>query len=148
MPLAARPLRGGIALLALLVAGLVVGCDGTSAPRDGSPTSTGPPSTAHAATAPARQPHTLVLAATGTAKINTLSYVIDGRTAQVKSVTLPWRKPVDVPADGRRHEWSLSVQHGSGHVDLVAIFDGTVVARGTGSTTGTGSANVGGSVLG
>jgi hypothetical protein len=57
---------------------------------------------------------------------------------------------VEVPADGRRHAWSLTLKHRSGKVELVAIFDGAVTGqtRGQVSGGGTGTASVGGDVRG
>ncbi|MEJ3747666.1 hypothetical protein WEI85_30790 [Actinomycetes bacterium KLBMP 9797] len=101
-----------------------------------------------ASTAPARQPHILVLTATGTGTVDTFTYVIDGQETKGRAVRLPWRQSVDIPADGRRHEYRLTVRFRTGTVDLVAIFNGQEVARSRGSTSGKGDASVGGNVLG
>lgn len=101
---------------------------------------------------PDRQPRTLVLKATGTARVTSIRYTLDRKVRRKGAVELPWRQPVTVPVDGRPHSWTLVVRFvGTGHVNLVAILDGAVVARGgsAGSGSGvTGSAGVSGSVNG
>lgn len=133
----------------------VAGCAGHADP-DTTPTAT-PSHTvtstpASETTVPDRQPRTLVLKATGTAKVSSIKYTLDRKVRRKGHVKLPWRQPVTVPVDGEPHSWTLVVKFvGTGHVDLVAILDGAVVARGgsAGSGSGvTGSAGVSGSVSG
>jgi len=127
-------------------------CAGTS----DEPTTADPPSVASpspsASVAPstpaARQPHILVVSATGTARVTSLTYVLDGKSTKVSAVKLPWRISIDVPSDGVRHAWSVTLAHGKGNVEVRAIFDGKVVGTTRGSTSGTGTASTGGSVLG
>ncbi|MFC6016254.1 hypothetical protein ACFP2T_08595 [Plantactinospora solaniradicis] len=143
-----RPLAAGTVLLIAVLAG----CDDSPAPSGaGSPapasTTTGPAIDA-TSTAPARQPHILVLTATGDARIDSFTYVLDGKATDGRSARLPWRQSVDVPADGRRHEWSLTVKFRQGDVSLVGMFNGRVQTTSQGSSSGTGTANIGGSVLG
>jgi hypothetical protein len=96
-----------------------------------------------------REPHSLVYSATGTAPVTSVTYELDGVKTTERSVTLPWRKAVDVPADGKRHTWSLKLKHRSGRVELVAIFDGSVVGQTGGQVSGgTGNAEVGGDLRG
>ncbi|MBE1491442.1 hypothetical protein [Plantactinospora soyae] len=144
---AVRSLAAGAVLLTALVAG----CDNGPAPSTGSPTptvTTAGPVVDATSTAPARQPHTLVLTATGDARIDSFTYVLDGQATEGRSVRLPWRQSVDVPADGRRHEWSLLVKYRQGDVSLVGIFNGQVLTTSRGSSSGSGTANISGSVLG
>lgn len=113
-----------------------------------SPTAAGSPSEAAPSTPAARQPHILVVTATGTARVTSLTYALDGKPTKVNTVKLPWRMSIDVPSDGLRHTWSVELTHGKGDVDVRAIFNGKVVGTARGSTSGTGSASTGGSVLG
>lgn len=103
-------------------------------------------------TVPDRPPHTLVLKATGGAKVTSVKYTLDRKLQKKGAVKLPWRKSVTVPADGKPHSWTLDVKFtGNGAVNLVAIFEGKVVAQGgsAGSGSGvTGNASVGGTVSG
>ena len=81
--------------------------------------------------------------------VSSVTYVLDGGRTTERSVSLPWRKVVDVPADGKRHSWSLTMKHRSGRVELVAIFDGAVTGQTRGQVSGgTGTASVGGNVRG
>jgi hypothetical protein len=144
-----------IVRLVPLAAALVLlgtACAGTS----DEPTAADPPGVAapspSASAAPstpaARQPHILVVSATGTARVTSLTYVLDGKSTKVSAVKLPWRISIDVPSDGVRHAWSVTLAHGKGNVEVRAIFDGKVVGTTRGSTSGTGTASTGGSVLG
>jgi hypothetical protein len=86
---------------------------------------------------PDRQPHTLVLKATGTGgiSITKFKYTLDGKVQQDGKADLPWRKSLTVPADGLPHSWSLEVEYaGAGTFELFAIFDG----KGAGYTKGQG----------
>ncbi|NUS71828.1 MAG: hypothetical protein HOQ05_00315 [Corynebacteriales bacterium] len=94
------------------------------------------------------EPHALVLTATGDAPINSLNYTFDGKTVQDTSAVLPWEVSVDVPADDKRHEWELIVQHGSGNVQLVATLDGNFLTQSQGGGTGDGTVRVSGWVKG
>lgn len=104
------------------------------------------------ATVPDREPRTLVLKATGNARVTSVKYTLDRKVRRKGKVKLPWRQPVTVPVDGKPHSWTLVVKFtGTGHVNLTAILDGRVVAVGgsAGSGSGvTGSAGVSGSVSG
>jgi hypothetical protein len=152
MPQIARRVHA-LAAVALLVAG----CGDTPTDRPaGAPSSVAAPidgsvdaaSPSASASTPARQPHILVFTATGTATVRSLTYVLDGKSTTVRSARLPWRLSVDVPVDGLRHEWSLTVVHGKGRVEALGIFNGQVTGRSVGSGSGTGTVSVGGSVLG
>lgn len=145
-----------IARLVTAAAALVVlaaGCGGNAdeppataaAPSTTAPATSAPPSPSAPAT---RQPHILVFTATGTARLTSVTYELDGKPTKLGAQKLPLRLSVDVPSDGLRHEWSLTVEHGKGNVELRAIFNGKVVGTSRGSTTGTGTASAGGSVLG
>jgi len=140
------PLAAAIVLLA-------AGCGGGFEDEPDAEAPPPSPSTATSAATPAqtpaaRQPHILVFTATGTAPITTLTYELDGKSTKVGARKLPWRQQVDVPADGVRHEWKVTMTHGSGRVEVRAIFNGTVVGTTQGRTSGTGTASASGSVLG
>jgi len=128
---------------------LLAGCGGEPAPTASAtvaPSPSPPPSSSVAL----REPHTLVFSATGTARVTSVTYELDGHKSTQRSVSLPWRKVVEVPADGKRHDWHLTMKHGGGRVELVAIFDGAVAGqtRGQLSGGGTGTAAVGGDLRG
>jgi hypothetical protein len=143
--------RGGqLAASALLLIALA-GCGPTPQDASQAPAPTTAPATT--ATMPDREPHTLVLNATGGGQVTSIKYTLDGRVVQHGAVTLPWREPVTVPADGLPHSWALEVEFtGNGGVELLAIFDGQVIAHGgnavSGSGSGRGNAAVGGTVNG
>jgi hypothetical protein len=106
---------------------------------------------ATSASVPDRQPHTLVLNATGTGKVLAMTYTLDKKVVRRGAVKLPWRESITVPADGRPHSWTLEVEFtGGGNVSLAAIFNGQVAAKGgsAGSGNARGSATVGGTVNG
>lgn len=138
--------------LVVLVA-FLAGCRGEESPpgADAPSPTTPPPTTVGVdatSTELARRPHILVLTATGTAKIDKFTYVLDGNTTEGRVTRLPWRQSVDVPADGRRHEWSLTVEYRQGSVELAGILNGQVLTDSRGYSTGTGTASISGSVLG
>jgi hypothetical protein len=142
---------GSVPMTALLVAALA-GCGGTAAPSaepSPAPSASAPVAPSPSPSVALREPHNLVLTATGTAAVTSVTYELDGRKSTQRSVSLPWRKVVEVPADGKRHKWSLTMKHRSGRVELVAIFDGTVTGQASGRVRGgTGTASVGGSLRG
>lgn len=142
-------------VIALLAAGLLTACGeskppATSAPSAGSTqssSSTPPPSSAPTATTPTKPPtmpptpekkYLLELEAKGTARITLLTFTMDGKTTQQKSVKLPWRKAVDVPAGD--HEWKLTMKYGNGTVFALSKVDGQVLTQTAGSSSG-GSSN-------
>ncbi|ROT34083.1 hypothetical protein EF879_04245 [Micromonospora sp. HM5-17] len=150
---AARPLTAGLVVLVALLAG----CGADDSPPGADPSAAVPPASATAtasaavdatSTEAARQPHILVLTATGKATIDKFTYVLDGRATEGGPVRLPWRQSVDVPADGRTHEWSLTIEYRRGNVELVGMFNGQVLTRTNGRSTGTGTVSISGSVLG
>lgn len=95
-----------------------------------------------------RVPHSLVFSAEGDADVISIVYELDGEKSTDRSVSLPWRKVVEVPADGRQHRWNLTLKHGGGHAELIAIFDGSVAGQTQGAGTGSGTLEVGGAVRG
>jgi hypothetical protein len=115
-------------------------------------TPTGQPVPAHptlsAPVARARQPHILVFTATGTAALDSVTYVVDGRSVTAPGAALPWRVSVDVPADGAMHNYSVTVLSHHGSVDILAILDGTVTGSSAGSSSGTGTVQLSGSLAG
>ncbi len=148
MPPIARLVPAAAALVLL-----AAGCgDNSDEPLESAqaPTSAAasPSPSALPSTPEARQPHILVFTATGTARITSVTYKLDDKSTKLGARKLPLRLSVDVPSDGLRHEWSLTITHGKGNVELRAIFNGNVVGTSRGSTSGTGTASAGGSVLG
>ncbi|MCP3803741.1 hypothetical protein NLX83_31160 [Allokutzneria sp. A3M-2-11 16] len=108
---------------------------------------------------PDRQPHTLVLNATGSgdAMLNKIKYSLDGQVQEEGATQLPWRKSLSVPADGLPHSWELSITYTAGRsakLDVFALYDGKEMGRtaggggGTGNTKMTGGASIGGRVNG
>jgi hypothetical protein len=140
--------------MAVLLIATLAGCAGNAAPSGEDPAPEVASSSAAASVAPSkppavREPHTFVFSATGTAAVTSVTYELDGEKTTERSVSLPWRKVTDVPADSRLHTWRLTVKLRSGGVKLVGIKDGTVVGqsqvRGTGDN---GSAGVSGEFRG
>jgi hypothetical protein len=130
----------------LLVAGtalgvlLLAGCGGGVLPGGTSPTTTAKTATPSTLSAPqTRQPHIMEFTATGSAKISSISYVIDGQTTTVPATTLPWHQSVNIPADGANHNYEVDVDYGYGDIDILAIVDGQTQDSSTGSASGSGS---------
>ncbi|WIX76402.1 hypothetical protein QRX50_33740 [Amycolatopsis carbonis] len=155
----ARAGAAPVAVAALLAALSACGSDpapvastpSTSAPASSS--SVAPPSTS----VPDREPHTLVLNATGEGKLTQIKYTLDGETKQTGAVALPWRQSLTVPADGKPHQWTLEISYAGGTkgtVDMFSIIDGKEgIHTGAGSAGSpgshiSGSASVGGTVQG
>lgn len=135
----------------LLVAALVdfghlTGTPAVAAMVSGEPLAAASAVMTTAPTAADRQAHTLVLTATGSARVDSLSYLFDGRADGQGTAVLPWRKSVNVPADGRQHEWSLTVRYSGGSIEVLAAVDGAGQARAIGG--GTGTVYISGSVRG
>lgn len=144
---AGQTIACGLLLVALAGCGENPETGSNSGAASASPTPSNVPSSS--AAVPDRQPHTLVLSATGSSRVTSMKYTLDGRVVQRGAVKLPWRESVTVPADGRPHSWSLEVEYrGKGGVKLVAIFDGRVVAQSAGGGSGSGSFSGGASVNG
>lgn len=141
-----------VAVCAVVLA--VAGCGQRAAPTpEREPSKSKSSDSVTKTTVPDREPRTLVLKATGSAKVTSVKYTLDREVRKKGAVNLPWRKSVTVPADGKPHSWTLDVKFtGNGSVNLVAIFDGNVVAQGgsagSGSGNVTGQASVGGTVNG
>lgn len=147
MPLS---MRGRRAVVCAAVVLALAGCSQAPEPGPG-PKATESKTPVTRSTVPDREPRTLVLKATGSAKVTAVTYTLDRKVRKKGRVTLPWRKAVTVPADGDPHSWRLDVRFtGNGRINLVAIFDGGVVARGgsAGSGNVSGNASVGGTVRG
>jgi hypothetical protein len=139
-----RPHAYGIALLITTLAG----CAGHAAPS-AEATVTIQPSPSPSPSVALREPHSLVFSATGTAPITSVTAEIDGVRTTARSVKLPWRKVVEVAADGKRHTYALTMKYRTGRVELVAILDGAVVGRSLGQTSGgTGDVSASGDLIG
>lgn len=131
------------------------GCGG-AAPSAGTPTPTGPASPATgtgpateisaSASLPVTEPHILVFTAEGSATVDSLTYVVDGETVRERSVSLPWRKSLTVPADGRVREWQLTAKFRAGDVTLVAYLDGRISTQSRAGGTGSGTASLAGRI--
>ncbi|WP_328609676.1 hypothetical protein OG943_11290 [Amycolatopsis sp. NBC_00345] len=141
--------------------GALAACGSTPAPA--SPSSSAPlpkPSSSAPPTSPKvpdREPHTLVLNATGSGDITTIKYSLDGVEKQTGAVDLPWRESLTVAADGKPHQWTLEIDYSgvrTGGIDMFAVFDGKEAGRsgagsaGSGNTHVSGNASVGGTVDG
>ncbi|HWD05226.1 MAG TPA: hypothetical protein VG674_22540 [Amycolatopsis sp.] len=126
----------------------------TPAPSSAPPA---PKPVATSTSVPDREPHTLVLNATGEGKLTQITYTLDGKTQQTGAVTLPWRQSLTVAADGKPHQWTLEISYSGGtkgNVDMYSIFDGKegihVGAASAGSPGShiSGSSGTGGTVQG
>jgi hypothetical protein len=80
-------------------------------------------------------PHTVVFSVTGDGYVGAITYVIDGRTTTERSVTLPWRRTVQVPPRDGGHTWDLKTHQGNGTSTTVVYVDGS--AFGGSSCSGT-----------
>lgn len=134
----------------MLLTVLVAGCGGGGVDREppapvSAPASAPAPVTTSVAV---QAPHNLVFSAEGDAEVVSIVYELDGESSTEESVSLPWRKTVEVPADGRQHRWNLTLTHRGGYAELIAIFDGAVTGRTEGSGSGTGTLEVSGTVRG
>jgi hypothetical protein len=124
-------------------------CGSTPAPA--APSSSAPPpkpSSSAPPKVPDREPHTLVLNATGSGDITTIKYSLDGAEKQTGAVKLPWRESLTVPADGKPHNWTLEIDYsgtGKGGIDMFAVFDGKEAGRSGAGSAGSGDAHVSGS---
>jgi hypothetical protein len=117
-----RVKRRQVALGLLLIA--LAGC--------GPSQETTPSSTA----TPEQETHSLVLTATGTAQVTSLTYTLDGRVVRTGPATLPWEETVAIPADGRKRKWALEAEFGPGDVTLVATVDGQLFSQSSGGGDG------------
>jgi hypothetical protein len=89
-----------------------------------------------------REPHTLVLSVTGTATLENVTYLVNGRTVEEKTATLPWEKTFQI----RSGKWNLMIRHGDGDIEAFATVDGKLVTQGAGGGTGTGQVQVSGTI--
>ena len=96
----------------------------------------------------AREPDNLVLTATGDAHIESVTYVVDGRSVTASSPRLPWRVTLKVPADGARHTYSVTMDTTSGMVDMLAIVNGAVQSKSSGGGTGESTTQLSGDFVG
>jgi hypothetical protein len=131
---------------------LVAGCGGGVGPTDQASSLPGvvvSPSLETPSPSVALQvPHSLVFSAGGDADVISIIYELDGEESTERSVSLPWRKVVEVPADGKQHRWNLTLKHGGGHAELIAIFDGSVTGQTQGAGSGKRTLEVSGTVRG
>ncbi|MYW89757.1 hypothetical protein G3I59_03745 [Amycolatopsis rubida] len=143
-PAVARTVLAPVALLAALTA-----CSGSPAPAPAASSSSAAPVEERV---PDRQPHTLVLNATGSGSLKQITYTLDGATQETGPVKMPWRQSLTVPADGKPHQWTLEITYSgaSGEVDMYSVVDGkeSVHTASGGHGNVTGSASIGGSLEG
>lgn len=85
---------------------------------------------------PGQEVHSLVLTATGTARVTSLTYTLDGRVIRTGPASLPWGETVSVPADGRKRTWALDAEFGAGEVTLAATVNGQPVTQSSGGGEG------------
>ena len=90
--------------------------------------------------------HSLVLTASGTAKITSLTYTLDDRVISSGPTTLPWEETISIPADGHDHSWALEAKYSNGVVDLAATVDGQLLTQSSGGGTGEGTATIDGEI--
>jgi len=132
----------------LVITAVLAGCGGNPAPPPRETPSSSPPPVAEKTVA-AKEPHSLVYSATGTAAVTSITYELDGQPTTLRSVKLPWRKVLEIPADGKRHDWRVAINHRDGRAELIAIFDGSVVGRSAGQVSGgSGTVSASGNVRG
>ncbi|WP_326560742.1 hypothetical protein [Micromonospora sp. NBC_01796] len=141
-----KPATARLAVSILLLAA-VAGCTDTS-PETRAP---GAPASAtdaplepsiQATSAPSREAHTLVLSMTGTARLENVSYEVNGEAVEEKAAKLPWEKTFRIESGS----WKLVVRHGSGDVRAVATVDGKLFTQGAGGGDGTGQLQLSGSI--
>jgi hypothetical protein len=144
--------RRGAALVtgAVLAVSLLAACARAAPPATLVPTTTQPASTTvpTPSVVATRQPHLLVFTATGDAGVDSVTYIVDGHTVTDRSVHLPWRVTLDLPADGALHNYSVTIRTRSGDVRILAILDGKVQSQSDGGGTGTGTAQLSGDLAG
>ena len=131
----------------------LAGCG--QAPQPAAPT-TPPPATTTTTAATStlsapqtRQPHIMDFSATGSAKITSINYTIDGQTTALPATPLPWHQSVNIPADGARHNYEVDLHYRDGSVVIDANVDGQNVGSSNGSTSGgSGDAQLSGDFVG
>lgn len=144
----------------LVVSALLAGCgggtadrdgDGTAAPAASNQTSTGTPAAAAPSaepTQPAGDPVILLLTATGTARVQSLTYEVGDEKGTETSAKLPWRKTFTLYAGDEPQNWKLVINHSDGDVRAIARINGRVVTQGAGGGTGTGTVTLSGRISG
>ncbi|MFL6073600.1 MAG: hypothetical protein ACJ73S_09415 [Mycobacteriales bacterium] len=94
-----------------------------------------------------RQPHILVFTATGDAAVDSVTYVVDGKSVTASPASLPWRVSLPLPADGAMHNYEVTINVHHGSVQILAILDGTT--RSSSNWSGdTGQAQLSGGIAG
>jgi hypothetical protein len=88
-------------------------------------------------------PHTLVFDITGHGEFSSLTYVINGKETTERSVGLPWKKTIHLPAKDGRDTWRLKTQQGIGSSQVVVYVDGRPVISGSCAGDGCNSNNSG-----
>ncbi|WP_433337661.1 serine/threonine-protein kinase [Spirillospora sp. CA-294931] len=66
----------------------------------------------------------------GTARLPTLTYSVDGRSVTLKNVRLPWRVSVPAPPEPRVSAWKIDYRHTRGSVSWRLLVDGFETATG------------------
>jgi hypothetical protein len=76
------------------------------------------------------RPHTLVFNITGRGELSSLTYVINGKETTERSVGLPWRKAIHLPAKDGRDTWRLKTQQSTGSSQVEVYVDDRPVSNG------------------
>lgn len=133
------PRAARLAVSMLLLTALA-GCSDAS-PEPATPI---PLTTSASATEAPREAHTVVLSATGTATLESVSYEINGETVEEKAATLPWEKTFQIESGS----WKLMIRHTDGEVRAIATVDGQLFTQSAGGGDGVGQLQLSGSIDG
>lgn len=125
----------GAALLLCAVALPLTGCGGPGAAERPA----APSGSASAKKSAVPKAHTLVFSVEGKGHVRSIAYTVDGKKTTVRSVDIPWKKTVHVPARAGGHAWDLSIHHGNGTFNYAVYVDGRSYG-----TSGCGGSNCGG----
>jgi hypothetical protein len=118
--------RHGLTLLAAALA--LTACAGVPGPAPkpaASPVHAPAKSAKAAKSKPAPKPHTLAIKITGSGTM-ALTYVVDGARTK-KTIGLPWRRTIRLPAASGGHTWSVTMRQMGGSSHGLVLTDGSVV---------------------
>jgi hypothetical protein len=122
--------RCGVTLLTT-AALVMTGCAGHGkSANDSSSGSTASPRHSTPSKSKSLHPHTLVFEITGHGELSSLTYVINGEKTSERSVGLPWRKTISLPAREGGYAWSLKTHQDSGSSHGVVSVDGHPITNG------------------
>jgi hypothetical protein len=116
--------RHGLTLLAAALA--LTACAGAPGPAPKTtPAHPSAKATKTAGPKPAPKPHTLAITITGSGTM-ALTYVVDGKKTK-KTIGLPWRTTIRLPAAPGGHSWSVTMRQMGGSSHGLVRTDGSVV---------------------